>query len=130
MSAEKTQASDFVREDRYIVIKRDHLRCYHDDNLNEAREQNLRAFLEEREIDTIDCVVVEADWPEYEPVWAMIEDRVTNPTWCVREQQALSGPNYWVVRLPNKKWWAAPHGTSEQDAVALAREWWEKAASQ
>ena len=24
------------------------------------------------------CVCVESDWPEYEPVWKMLEERVTN----------------------------------------------------
>lgn len=63
-----TQAP-FVREERYIVIKRSHL--------SEGKESDLRTAMDEIGIDTVDCVVVEADWPEYEPVWQMIEDRMS-----------------------------------------------------
>ncbi len=64
---------EFVREGRYIVVKPD----YEDD----LRTERLRNYIEEMCFHTPDCVVVEADWPEYEPVWRMIEARVTgNPT--------------------------------------------------
>ncbi len=53
----------FVREDRYIVIK-------HSD-LTDAELDHIDAFgFPQRE-----AVVVEADWPEYEAVWGMIEAR-------------------------------------------------------
>src|SRR5690606_5781265 len=58
----------FKREDRYIVIKRKHL--------SKAKEEVLRAHLFDDGIDTVECVVVESDWPEYEAVWRMIENRV------------------------------------------------------
>lgn len=60
---------DFVREGRYIVVKPD---C--EDDLRTGR---LRNYIEEMCFHTPDCVVVEADWPEYEKVWGMIEARVT-----------------------------------------------------
>lgn len=64
---------EFVREGRYIVVKPD----YEDD----IRTERLRNYIEEMCFHTPDCVVVEADWPEYEPVWRMIEARVIgNPT--------------------------------------------------
>lgn len=64
---------EFVREGRYIVVKPD----YEDD----IRMERLRNYIEEMCFHTPDCVVVEADWPEYEPVWRMIEARVIgNPT--------------------------------------------------
>lgn len=59
---------EFVREGRYIVVKPD---C--EDSL---RTERLRNYIEEMCFHTPDCVVVEADWPEYEPVWKMIEARV------------------------------------------------------
>jgi|GEM_PF-6808543 len=59
----------FRREERYIVIKRKHLSSEHEDD--------IRELLSSRDTPTIDCVVVESDWPEYELVWKMIEDRVT-----------------------------------------------------
>ena len=60
---------DFVREGRYIVVKPD---CEDD-----LRTERLRNYIEEMCFRTPDCVVVEADWPEYEKVWGMIEARVT-----------------------------------------------------
>ncbi|ODU36613.1 MAG: hypothetical protein ABS88_00030 [Sphingopyxis sp. SCN 67-31] len=66
MKPSVTQALE--REERYIVIKRKHL--------EEEQERGLRMMLGLNGIKLIDAVVVEADWPEYEPVWKMIEDRV------------------------------------------------------
>lgn len=64
---------EFVREGRYIVVKPD----YEDD----IRTERLRNYIEEMCFHTPDCVVVEADFPECEPVWRMIEARVIgNPT--------------------------------------------------
>jgi hypothetical protein len=59
--------SNFVREERFIVVKRKHLSA--------DTEDRLRAFLEGESVPTVECVVVEADWPEYEPVWDMIAAR-------------------------------------------------------
>ena len=62
-------AGQFEREERYIVIKRKHL--------SRAKEEALRAYLFDDGIGTVECVVVESDWPEYETVWRMIEARVS-----------------------------------------------------
>ena len=59
---------EIKREVRYIVIK---LR-----DIDQNTQRQLRNFMEDIEIPSRDCVVVESDWPEYEPVWKMIEDRV------------------------------------------------------
>lgn len=59
----------FAREERYIVIKRSHHSAEQLDQLGDAM------FLSG--IGQVRAVVVEADWPEYEPVWQMIEARVT-----------------------------------------------------
>lgn len=60
----------FEREhDRYFVIKRKDL------DIDQLRD--LTAFIDHGDIPTRQCVVVEEDWPEYEPVWAMIEARMT-----------------------------------------------------
>jgi hypothetical protein len=60
---------EFKREVRYIVIKLK--------DIDENTRRQLGNFMEDLEIPSRDCVVVESDWPEYEPVWKMIEDRVT-----------------------------------------------------
>lgn len=61
---------EFEREDRYFVIKKRH--C------NEDQLAALGRLFDAWKIRTVQCVVVEADWPEYEPVWEMIKARVTS----------------------------------------------------
>lgn len=70
--------SEFKREERYTVVKLKHL-----DNIT---EDALRRFLIEREIQTEQCVVVEADWPNYEHVWQTVE-QVANGTWQAARAQ-------------------------------------------
>lgn len=66
--------SEFERENRYIVIKRSDLEkvpvSYRNTMINPMF--NLLPHLPKREF-----VVIESDWPEYETVWRMLEDRVT-----------------------------------------------------
>ena len=69
----------FRREDRYVVLKIkdlheylpqpliDHLRGISDE-VRTGRQMAGKAPLE--------CVVVEHDWPEYEPTWQAIEARM------------------------------------------------------
>lgn len=57
-----------IREERYIVLKHE--------NLSSKQYYNLVRFLERENISTVSAVVVESDWPEYEAVWKMIEERV------------------------------------------------------
>ena len=68
-------ADTFEREERFIVIKRKHL--------SPAKEEALRTYLHDDNIGTVECVVVESDWPEYETIWKIIEARV-NPEPIVR----------------------------------------------
>jgi len=62
----------FEREERFIVIKRKHL--------TKEQELGIRNHLQWAGIHTVECAVVESDWPEYETVWKLIEDRVTGIT--------------------------------------------------
>lgn len=74
---------EFKREERYIVLKKT--------DLNKALTTDYWRHLEEI-CDTVnyfrglkgpvECVVVEKDWPEYEVVWKLIEDRMTNEAAC------------------------------------------------
>ncbi len=59
----------FEREVRYVVVKLK--------DLSEHQRRTLNDGLIQARIPTRECAVVEADWPEYEPVWAMIEARMT-----------------------------------------------------
>ncbi|MBX8475375.1 hypothetical protein K5D38_11335 [Pseudomonas cichorii] len=66
--------NNFKRENRYIVIKRK--------DLSAAPFAALHSFLEHLQaledlLPVRQFVVVESDWPEYEPVWQMIERRVS-----------------------------------------------------
>lgn len=64
----RSTAIVFEREhDRYIVIKMS--------DLNEERQIELGNYLEIMKVPTRECVVVEHDWPEYDRVWGMLEDR-------------------------------------------------------
>ena len=68
----------FVREERYTVLK-------HVDVTEalDADEAELLIYLEEKiahyrqmnDKPPLKCVVVESDWPEYEPTWQAIEKR-------------------------------------------------------
>jgi len=65
----------FEREDRYFVVKYKDLA-----QLDSIRMEQIIQQLYEigNLLPPRDYVVVESDWPEYEIVWKMIEDRVTN----------------------------------------------------
>lgn len=79
----------FTRELRYIVLKLTDIRAagLMDDEIdalenildmvNRARAARGRKSLE--------CVVVESDWPEYEPTWQAIEQRFTEEAQKVGE---------------------------------------------
>jgi FtsZ-binding cell division protein ZapB len=58
---------EFKREDRYAVIKYS--------QLTDAQIGFLKNCIFGEGIPTVECVVVESDWPEYETVWGMIENR-------------------------------------------------------
>lgn len=59
--------SEFKREVRYTVIKHN--------QLTEAQMGFLKNCIHGEGIPTVECVVVESDWPEYEPVWDMLKKR-------------------------------------------------------
>lgn len=68
----------FKREDRYIVIKRTDLKCLDAYQLSALMNmlntiEYYRGFK-----GPIKSVVVEHDWPEYEMVWKMLEERMNN----------------------------------------------------
>ena len=70
--------SAVVREQRYLVFKYTDLQdAFKSSVLTEAAKQKIIDALEI--LDTVlperQCVVVESDWPEYEQVWKMIEER-------------------------------------------------------
>lgn len=71
--------NNFKRENRYLVLKTKDL-----DLLTTAEQEilgvltstvaNLRIQTGKQDLK---CLVIESDWPEYEPTWKAIEARVT-----------------------------------------------------
>lgn len=68
----------FKREDRYIVIKRKNLKYLSEDQVSHL--VNILTTIEYYQgfREPIKAVVVEPDWPEYETVWKMLEERIEN----------------------------------------------------
>ena len=88
-------STEFTREERYIVFKVSDIERY----LTDADRSHLAMM--KHEIDAgRDCtnkppfkgLIVEADWPEYEPTWKAIEARVTG----AQAQPAPIVPNGWL----------------------------------
>ena len=86
--------NEFMREERYIVFKMSDVERY----LTDKDRANITMM--KMEIDAgRDCankptfkgLIVEADWPEYEPTWKAIEARVTGA------QPAPSVPDGWKL---------------------------------
>jgi len=65
-------------EDRYLVFKVKDLYALSSLEVDwldylDKRVRQVRKF---RGKEPLHTVIIESDWPEYEPVWKMIEDRV------------------------------------------------------
>ncbi|MCO7566396.1 hypothetical protein NJI34_28430 [Pseudomonas sp. S 311-6] len=69
----------FQREDRYIVIKRSDLDKLSpiDRDLALSSLEHVDSIMATWDCPARKCLVIESDWPEYEPTWAAIEARVT-----------------------------------------------------
>lgn len=70
----------FRREERYLVFKRkDCEACMTTAEREQLIElaRKMWAYRKDAGKSDFDCVVVESDWPEYEPAWAAIETRMT-----------------------------------------------------
>lgn len=70
----------FAREDRYFVFKRSHVAMVL--NADEIRNLNhiaqvMTEYQKYRRKPANQYVVIESDWPEYEPAWQAIERRCT-----------------------------------------------------
>ena len=71
---------EFKREERYIVFKLSDV----EEHFTPGERQQLARLAEVQRVGReeagkapLECVVVEADWPEYEPTWKAIEARMT-----------------------------------------------------
>ena len=73
-------STEFKREERYIVFKLSDV----EEHFTPGEKQQLARLVEVQRVGReeagkapLECVVVESDWPEYEPTWKAIEARVT-----------------------------------------------------
>ena len=73
-------SNEFKREERYIVFKVSDV----EEHFTPGEKQQLARLVEVQRVGReetgkplLRCVVVESDWPEYEPTWQAIEARVT-----------------------------------------------------
>ena len=71
---------EFQRENRYVVFKRSDMRKYLSQSECKQVEGLALHICLSRECDgkhPLNCLIVEPDWPEFEPTWGAIEARVT-----------------------------------------------------
>lgn len=83
-------SNNFKREARYVVLKNaDIMQGLTVNELIELLHIQAKAVAHRAKLGKprLDCVVVESDWPEYEPTWRAIEARVTGTQNRVRGQQ-------------------------------------------
>ena len=94
--------TEFQREERYVVFKVSDL----GNSLKGDEIRRLaREYAEQRRLkgkEPLECVVVEKDWPEYEPTWEAIEARVTGaqpaPSFADAYQGAMEEVAIWKKR--------------------------------
>lgn len=82
----------FKREQRYIVFKLTDLQKHIEPSDLFNLQQIGRTVGAGREQDgksPLECLVVESDWPEYEPTWRAIEQRVSGAALTQPAQSAL-----------------------------------------
>lgn len=60
--------NQFNREERYIVLKLS--------RMTDLQRDIVYRAMSDAGVQGVDSVVVEQDWPEYEPTWRAIEDRM------------------------------------------------------
>ncbi|GAC1030452.1 hypothetical protein thsps21_12790 [Pseudomonas sp. No.21] len=69
----------FQRENRYIVIKRKDLIAAAESGAVDASFAEVLDIVRDN-LPTRECLVIESDWPEYEPAWQMIQARMEGAT--------------------------------------------------
>lgn len=108
-------STELKREERYLVFKLSDV----EEHFTPGEKQQLARLAEVQRVGRsesgkplLECVVVESDWPEYEPTWKAIETRVTG----AQAQPAPSVPE----RITHDQ---APHVYSQEAAEGYADGW-------
>lgn len=109
-------SNEFKREERYIVVKiKDAQAIDSDEMLNGFRV--LRDFLKQWHIPTREALVIEKDWPEFEPAWAMIERRMTGAVHWDGKGLPPVGVECDIKRIPHGHWGAAIVRFSSENVI-------------
>lgn len=77
--SENKKEGRMKRELRYVVLKlKDVSEILTPKQMAQLEDicETVSLYRISRGAETLNCVVVESDWPEYEPVWKMIEERM------------------------------------------------------
>lgn len=105
MDTQTDKAAPFTREPRYIVFKIKDLLAYCSKDGMKTVTGIGRTIAAGRHHDgkaPFNAVVVEADWPEFEPVWEMIEARMTGKTNKATEGMLKMMEEVIALRAENK----------------------------
>ncbi|WP_208690938.1 hypothetical protein [Pseudomonas oryzihabitans] len=110
--AQDVQAGEFQREDRYIVIKRKDL-----EKMTTPMAFSLHELLN-KHLPKREYLVIESDWPEYEPTWAAIQARVEGRAALATQPAA---EQLWAVHAqgPDDLFAAFSREDAEADAAAF-----------
>jgi hypothetical protein len=123
--------SSFNRENRYIVVNRSDLdKLYKDPNKYATTFGHALALIAPH-LPKRQFLVIESDWPEYEPVWQMIEQRMSGAAPPeLAELQAtiarLTAENERLVTeaLPDRhEAWMAGAETGRKEVERLKKAW-------
>ncbi|WP_264313135.1 hypothetical protein [Pseudomonas putida] len=104
-SSNTEMVSVLQREDRYIVIKRSDLGklTYTEQRVFSAQCRKLHERMFAAGAPARQFLVIESDWPEYEPAWAAIESRVTGKPAEQRQGEPVAWRFRWSIE-PHKPW--------------------------
>ena len=110
-------STEFKREQRYFVVKVKDAKEYLDARQLEKLAEIADTISEGRKkggIPDVECVVVESDWPEYEPTWKAIEARVTGV------QPAPSVPDFSNTKDAARYRWLRENGLANEKRESRA----------
>jgi hypothetical protein len=116
-------STEFEREDRYIVFRLSDL----GNSLKGDEVRSLaKEYAEQRKLrgkPLLECVVVESDWPEYEPTWRAIEARVTGAEENEMKVQKLHYENIsgLLIRREGALSWRCPLCKTEGQSSEVMR---------
>ena len=110
--------TEFQREERYVVFKLSDIADYFYPSEISQLFRLSRTQQAQRAVNgklPLECVVVESDWPEYEPTWKAIEARVMGA------QPAPSVPEGWLRAIDEALVTAHIGGANAHDTYEQAK---------